>query len=168
MYCRGAGRLAGSIDRYMGRAVPRGFTLMEFLLAVAIIGVLAAVAWPSYARYIERSKVARAQMEIVSISGMIKAFYLDHRDWPDTLAQIGANNVDPWGEPYAYQPFRTDADLKKARKNRNLHPINSDFDLYSMGKDRKSKAPLVAKESRDDVVRANDGAFVGLAETYSQ
>jgi len=45
-------------------------------------------------------------------------------------------------------------------------PINSDFDLYSMGKDGRSVAPLTAKDSRDDIVRANDGGYVGLASEF--
>jgi len=52
------------------------------------------------------------------------------------------------------------------RKDRFLVPINSDFDLYSMGKDRDTVAPLTAKVSQDDIVRANDGAFVGLASEF--
>jgi general secretion pathway protein G len=45
-------------------------------------------------------------------------------------------------------------------------PINSDFDLYSLGKDGKSAGPLTALASRDDVILANDGRFVGLASDY--
>ena len=45
-------------------------------------------------------------------------------------------------------------------------PVNSDYDLYSMGKDKKSAAPFTAKASRDDVVRANNGGYVGLAINY--
>jgi len=44
--------------------------------------------------------------------------------------------------------------------------LNSDFDLYSSGEDKNSKGPLSAKESRDDIIRANNGAFIGLAEDY--
>ena len=54
----------------------------------------------------------------------------------------------------------------KARKDHFLHPINTDFDLYSMGPDGKSTAPLTAKISQDDIIRANDGGFVGLAAHY--
>jgi len=45
-------------------------------------------------------------------------------------------------------------------------PINSDFDLWSMGPDGKSVPPLTAKASRDDIVRANDGTFYGWASDY--
>ena len=53
-----------------------------------------------------------------------------------------------------------------ARKDHSLVPINTDFDLYSMGPDGRSSPPLTAKASRDDIVRANDGAFVGVAADY--
>ncbi len=52
------------------------------------------------------------------------------------------------------------------RKDRFLVPINSDYDLYSKGKDGESKAPLSPKVSHDDIIRANDGAFVGLASEF--
>jgi hypothetical protein len=52
------------------------------------------------------------------------------------------------------------------RKDRFLHPINSDYDLYSMGKDGESVEPLTAQKSHDDVIRANDGSFVGLAVEF--
>jgi len=56
--------------------------------------------------------------------------------------------------------------IANARKDRFLVPINSDFDLYSMGPDGESKPPLNAKSSRDDVIRAANGAFYGLAEKF--
>jgi general secretion pathway protein G len=45
-------------------------------------------------------------------------------------------------------------------------PINSDYDLYSEGKDGNSAPPLGAAQSLDDVVRANDGGYVGLAANF--
>lgn len=142
---------------------------MEVLLAIAILGVLMVVAVPGYGRYLERTRVHQASLDIVAISAKIKAYELDNRDYPDTLAQVGeGGRLDPWGRPYSYRAFKTPSDKGHARKNRNLVPINSDFDLYSVGKDGRTTAPLVARDSQDDVVRANDGAFVGLASTYSQ
>lgn len=52
------------------------------------------------------------------------------------------------------------------RMDRFLHPINSDYDLYSMGKDGQTVLPLTARQSHDDVIRANDGSFVGLAVEF--
>jgi general secretion pathway protein G len=54
----------------------------------------------------------------------------------------------------------------QARKDHSLHPINSDYDLFSVGKDGKSTAALTAKISQDDIVRANNGGYVGLVSNY--
>jgi prepilin-type N-terminal cleavage/methylation domain len=151
------------------RAASPGFTLVEILLVIAIVAVLTFVAAPSYSNYFERTRVNQACIDIVAIAAQIKAFELDNRDIPDSLAQVGAGGkLDPWSRPYVYLAFRTPADRGRARKDKNLVPINSDFDLYSVGKDGASSSPLTAGPSRDDVVRANDGAFVGLASDYTQ
>ncbi len=45
-------------------------------------------------------------------------------------------------------------------------PINSDYDLYSKGPDGASQGPLTAKASRDDIIRANNGRFIGPVALY--
>jgi general secretion pathway protein G len=52
------------------------------------------------------------------------------------------------------------------RRDRFLVPINSDYDLYSMGADGRTATPLTASMSRDDIVRAGDGSFIGPASGY--
>jgi general secretion pathway protein G len=54
----------------------------------------------------------------------------------------------------------------KARKDKFLVPINSDYDLYSDGQDGQSASPLTAKASQDDIVRAANGRYVGLASQF--
>jgi general secretion pathway protein G len=145
----------------------RAFTFIEILVAIAILCVLAAIALPAYMDYRERLRVAEAVTDIGAIQAHIMYFIEDNRTPPDDLAQVGqAGKLDPWGNPYQYLNLATTKGNGKARKNRNLVPINSDFDLYSMGKDGKSVGPLTAKASRDDIVRANDGRFIGLASEY--
>ena len=56
--------------------------------------------------------------------------------------------------------------MGQLRKDKNLVPINTDYDLYSKGPDGKSVTPLTANSSRDDIIRANNGAYVGEAEDY--
>src|SRR5437870_13538373 len=97
----------------------RGYTIPELLLALAIMGVLTGVAVPSYSKYVERTRVAQAVIDIVAINAQIKGYYLDNHDYPNTLAQIGAGGkLDPWGRPYAYLAFRTPADRGHARKDK--------------------------------------------------
>jgi general secretion pathway protein G len=97
----------------------------------------------------------------------IQRYGLENRALPDSLSDVGQGGArDPWGNPYRYTNLETLKGNGKARKNKNLVPINSDFDLYSMGKDGASASPLTAKASRDDIIRASDGRFVGLASDY--
>jgi general secretion pathway protein G len=147
------------------RRYRRGFTFIEIGLALAVIAVLVAIALPSYSRYKERVKLAQAVIDIANLQSLIVQYYYNNQAYPDSLADIGqAGMRDPWGNPYQYANL---SDSKaKPRKNRNVHPINSDFDLYSMGKDGRSNIPLTAQASRDDIVRANDGRFIGLVSEY--
>ena len=73
---------------------------------------------------------------------------------------------DPWGNPYQYLNFADTKGKGAMRKDRFLVPINSYFDLYSIGKDGQSVPPLTAKVSKDDIIWANDGDYVGLASQY--
>jgi general secretion pathway protein G len=52
------------------------------------------------------------------------------------------------------------------RRDRNMLPLNSDFDLFSIGPDRQSMPSITALVSLDDVIRADDGGFFGLAKDY--
>lgn len=56
--------------------------------------------------------------------------------------------------------------IAEARKDQFLVPINSDYDLYSQGADGRSMPSLNSLVSRDDVIRARDGAYVGLAGRF--
>ena len=143
-----------------------GFTLMEIMLALAVLGVLVAIAIPSYDRYIERTRTAQVITDMRSIEVSIGSYKLDYDAYPPNLAAIGMGGMlDPWGNPYQYLNLET-GNPGRARKDHNLVPINTDFDLYSMGPDGRSNPPLTAQASRDDIVRANNGAYMGPASEY--
>jgi general secretion pathway protein G len=153
-------------------AAGEGFTLVEVVIAVIIVAVLAAIAVPSYRRYVEKNLEATAVSDIQTIAWKLKAIMLeDPTRLPDTLSQISFGAAlpltDPWGRPYRYLPlYGRPENVNDARKDHNLHPINSDFDLYSMGPDGDSAKGLQNAKSRDDIIRANDGAFIGKASAY--
>jgi len=147
-----------------------GFTLIELLLALAIIGIITAFGVSSYKNYIYQAQVAAAIGDIKTIEVAIVQFQADNvGNLPNSLSDVGAGNkLDPWGYAYQYLIIPTGKvqGPKLMRKDKSLHPINSDYDLYSVGKDGQSVAPLTASVSQDDVIRANNGQFVGLASTY--
>ena len=142
-----------------------GFTLLELMVTVAIIGALAGIAIPAFSSYLGKAKIIKAIAEIEILEKEILGF--GDGNLPNTLGDIGrAGLLDPWGNPYQYLNFATVNGLGPVRKDRSLVPLNSEFDLYSMGPDGDSKPPLTAKASQDDIIRANDGEYIGLASKY--
>jgi general secretion pathway protein G len=147
----------------------RGFTLVELAIALAILGVLGALSLNQYLAYIERVRVARAVVELKDITAQLDPIAFEGGTLPSSLAAIGlGGRRDPWGRPYAYLRIRGSslATKSKSRKDQFLVPLNTDYDLYSRGKDGLSQPKISEPVSLDDVVRANDGAFLGLAAKY--
>jgi general secretion pathway protein G len=153
----------------MTHASQRGFSLIELLVVVAVIGVLSAIAITSYVHAIEKARITRTVAEIRTIEKEIFKFAMDNDRLPDSLDEIGWVRDDVWGNPYQYASF-DDTPGKgvpgHARKDRWLVPLNSDFDLFSAGPDGDSQPPLTAKASHDDIIRAGNGAYIGLASGY--
>jgi general secretion pathway protein G len=144
----------------------RGFTLVELVLVLAILGVLASLAIPGFMSFRRSSDTATAIADIQGIDGCIDRYYVTMRAYPPSLVAAGCARDDPWGNPYRYLNIQTTDNKGKVRKDKNLVPLNSDYDLYSMGPDGRSVSPLTAAESQDDIVRANNGKYIGVAEDY--
>lgn len=120
-----------------------------------------------YTDYIDKARNTQAIADIRMVELVMEKFEAENGNLPNNLAQVGKGNLlDPWGNNYQYLNIITAGPGSKPRKDHFLVPVNSDYDLYSMGKDGKSKAPFTAHASRDDIVRANDGMYVGLVSEY--
>jgi general secretion pathway protein G len=139
------------------------------MMAVVVAGVLLAIALPSYRKILEHQKVVAATVDLAKIAQELEKYRTMHSVLPDSLNDLnGIPTQDPWGNAYQYLNFNSAIPgIKgKIRKDHNLHPLNSEFDLYSMGADGKSVPPLTGKPSQDDVIWAGDGSFIGLASDY--
>jgi general secretion pathway protein G len=140
---------------------PRGMSVIELTIAVGVVALVASVAVPSVDAYLDRGKAAHAIGDIGTISVQLYRWQSNSRKFPQTLAEAGVNGfVDPWGNPYRYVNVAT-AKPGDVRRDRNGTQINTDFDLYSMGPDGRTGDE---DKARDDIVRANNGQFVGVAQ----
>jgi general secretion pathway protein G len=146
-----------------------GLTVLELLLVVAIIGTLAMIAVPNYLKALHKARVGGVIEDLRQIEDKIAIYLIENGELPDSLSQVMQPvPKDEWGNPYQYLRIQG-GNIKgkgKMRKDRFLVPLNSDYDLYSMGPDGKSRPPLTAAHSRDDIIRAGDGTYLGVASEY--
>jgi general secretion pathway protein G len=150
------------LDQEQARAARRrrqaGMTIIELLAVLAIVGSLSSVAIPKYHQLADKARVGQAigDLQALQIS-------LDTKDsLPDNLSSLGMRTTDPWGNPYVYVKFPSGS----PRVDRFGVVLNTTYDLYSVGKDGATSSSLSASVSFDDVVRANDGGFLGQASKF--
>lgn len=145
------------------------FTIIEFAIVILMVALIFTVVSPAIIYHIDSAKSKDTIEVMTEITQDIDDFIVQNGRIPDSLEEVfGTVPLDPWGNPYQYLKI-TGGSIKgkgKLRKDKNLVPLNSDYDLYSMGPDGKSVGPLTAEASQDDIVRANNGGFIGYAADY--
>lgn len=116
----------------------RGFTLLELLVVMVIIGLLAGYVGPKYFAQIGKSEVKTARAQLDALEKALEQYRVDTGRYPSTEQGLAALNArpadeakwagpylkkaipnDPWGQPYVYQQ----------------PGAHGDFDLLSYGKD---------------------------------
>ncbi len=142
----------------------KGFTLVEMLVVIAIIGILMALLFPVFTNVLKKAKVTKAKTEISQIEQAWKAFLMDYKEFPSGLDKgsqmtksvvehlTGDNNsintrdtlymeidsnenyTDPWGNTYNIQ-------LKTSgrQKSYDNQTINKQVLVWSLGPDKKEK-----------------------------
>ncbi len=128
-----------------------GFTLIEIMVVVIIIGILAAIVAPNVIGRVDDARVTAAKSDIATIEGALKLYRLDNFSYPETQYGLDALvtrpsdptiknwnpegyierlNKDPWGNPYQY-----------------LNPgSHNPIDIYSFGADGKPGGEDVAAD----------------------
>jgi general secretion pathway protein G len=159
----------------------RGFTLAELIIVITIMGILSSIGLSVYKHFIDRARNTRAVAEIRLLDKEIIGFLNSNDRLPDRLAEIGRENIlDPWKSFYKYINFETAANAEETWRTKGKEskgkgkgkglekdsPLNTEYDLYSMGKDRMSVPALEDEASKDDIIRAADGSYLGLASEY--
>ncbi len=129
-----------------------GFTLLELLVVVAIIGMLAALVGPRVFGHVAKSEVTTAKAQLESFSRALDAYRLDVGSYPDSALGLQALRVapagaakwngpymqkdipnDPWGHPYQYRK----------------PGARGEYDILSLGRDG---APGGSGEDADIIV----------------
>jgi general secretion pathway protein G len=120
---------------------PNGYTLVELLVVLAILGLLVALAAPRVIKYLGAAKSDTARIQIDKLGGVLDLYRLEIGRYPseqeglralvEKPAQVDAWNgpylknreslTDPWGNPYVYR----------------MPGEHGDYDLYALGADSK-------------------------------
>lgn len=144
-----------------------GFSLLELMIAMALIATLSAMVVPQLIDARERTRIAETITTITAISLDLQRYRDLNGRYPVSLAEAGLDGqLDPWGGGYRYMVIEGIRGVRGLRKDRFLVPLNTDYDLYSIGPDGHTRAPLNAPVSADDVIRANNGIFIGPAAEF--
>ena len=151
------------------RKKQHGFTLIELMTVIVLVGIMASIAYPIYSGFVDRARRSKVMGDMGQIQIALAKFLTDTNGaLPLSLAAVGLDTLrDPWGNPYQYLKIENEAGgFGSARKNLGMVPVNSDYDLFSMGRDGDFESPLSSVSSRDDIVRAGNGAYMGPAEDF--
>ncbi len=88
--------------RFMCRSSHSGFTLIEVMIVVVIVGILAAIALPSYSNYVTRSKLLDAHTKLGDLRVQMEKYFMDNRSYVDgsgacgiTTTALANANADP-------------------------------------------------------------------------
>jgi len=147
----------------------QGFTLVELLVVVAILGVLATLSIPAYNGYQYKAQVAVTIAELRMLDKEIMIYTMESTKnlLPESLNDIKRGDLlDRWHHPYQYLNHAGVKGKGAMRRDRFLNPLNADYDLYSLGRDGESKPQLSFHTSQDDIIRAANGNYFGLAADF--
>jgi general secretion pathway protein G len=137
-------------SRTRGARSEAGFTLLELLVVLAILGLLAAIVGPQVLRYLATSRTQTAKVQIENVSAALDHFQLDVGRYPSTEEGLDAlikppQGVANWNGPYLKKPSA----LLDPWGQKYLYAIpgkHGEVDVYSLGSDHVEGGTGEAKD----------------------
>lgn len=129
----------------------KGFSLLELMAVMVILGLISAVAVPSVYKHIRKGKQQTARTQIEMIDGALEAYRMDTGDFPSQSQGLDALSTDPgtesWDGPYLKKKVPLDP-WKNDYQYNNPGQHGNEIDIYSLGKDQQEGGE---KEDKDIV-----------------
>ena len=128
-----------------------GFTLLELLVVLAILGLLAAIVAPQVLRYLGSSRTQAAKIQIENIAAALDHFDLDTGRYPTQEEGLDAlihapNTVQNWNGPYLQKPSALTDQWQRKFLYRVPGQHGTDYDVWTYGSDG---VPGGVNEARD-------------------
>lgn len=123
-----------------------GFTLIEILLVVVIIGLLATIVTVSVPKHLEKARRSKAQADIGGIGVAVQSYYMEQGKYPTSLDALTAGDdpyleqgipKDPWGNEYLYQFPGSHKPFKYDLASMGADGVQSDDDIANWKQDNK-------------------------------
>ncbi len=106
----------------LGLEAQRGFTLIELMITVAIVGILAAVALPAYQDYTIRAQVSEAFTLLDGLKPQMEEAYANNGAFPQSLSDLGIHTI-PLGK-YGYATVGAGGEVEVVFGNAPINPGN--------------------------------------------
>jgi general secretion pathway protein G len=137
-----------------------GLTLVELIVVMAVLGVLASMAIPSFREYIKVTKINACASDLRIIDKAVTAYYIERNVLPVELSDVGlGSHQDPWKRQYEFKNLSIAGNVPLQDSAGEV--LNHDYDLYCKGGDGESFPVFGNPANEDDIVRANDGFYIG-------
>lgn len=120
------------------KRIDKGFTLVELLIVMVILGLLSAIVAPRMFSKVSSAKVGTAKAQMQVIATALDSYRLDIGYYPDNLQQLVTSNDDSWDGPYfpkaiPLDPWKNNYQYSRASNEQT----GENFSLKSLGRDKK-------------------------------
>ena len=149
------------------KSIQKGFTLIELMIVVAIIGILAAIAIPAYQDYTIRAQVTEGLNLAAAVKANVAEYYAQNGVWPPTLTDLGQDPANPPSGKYVGKIIVTTGTIEITYSN--VAPFQANANINGLELDlRPTISGAAAATSNGDVVwTCGKHAVVGVDPTAS-